>query len=78
MPTVTLSTRGRIIIPKEFRERYNLKKGDKLHFIDYGGVISIVPASKDPIRSTEGMLKGEASLTDALLESRKQDKAKGK
>ena len=78
MTTGTLSTKGRVIIPYELRKRYGLKKGDKLNFIDYGRVISIVPASKNPIRSAEGMLKGDTSLADALLESRKQDKDKGK
>ena len=57
-----IGERGRIVIPKEIRERYGLKPGDQLHFIDYGGVISIVPASKDPIKDSSGMLKGKTSI----------------
>ena len=78
MTTGTLSAKGWVVIPQELRERYGLKKGDKLHFIDYGGVISIVPVSKNPIAEAEGMLKGETSLVETLLKSRAEDKAKGK
>ena len=78
MTTGTLSAKGWVVIPQELRERYGLKKGDKLHFIDYGGVISIVPVSKNPIAEAEGMLQGETSLVEALLKSRAEDKAKGK
>ena len=73
-----LSEKGRVVIPQELRERYGLKKGDKVHVIDYGGVISIVPASKTPIKKAMGMLKGGTSLTKALIESRREDAAKGK
>lgn len=62
MTTGTLSTRGRIRIPYELRKRYGLKKGDKLNFVDYDGVILCTPAAKNPMRAVEG----------------KQDKSKGK
>ncbi|MBI4289156.1 MAG: AbrB/MazE/SpoVT family DNA-binding domain-containing protein [Chloroflexi bacterium] len=78
MTTSTLSAKGWVVIPQEIRERHNLKKGDKVRFIDYGGVISIVPVPKDPIAASAGMLKGKTSLIEALLKSRAEDKAKGK
>ena len=58
MSTSTLSEKSWVVIPQELRRRYHLKKGDRVHVIDYGGVISIVPASGDPIASSSGMLKG--------------------
>lgn len=78
MNTATLSAKGWVVIPQELRERYGLKKGDKVHVIDYGGVLSIVPASRDPVKAAAGMLKGKTSLTEALLESRREDSARGK
>ncbi len=70
----TISTNGRVIIPKEIRDKYHLKQGNKVHFIDYGDVISIIPVSDDPIEKTAGTLKGKKSLTKALLKARKEDK----
>lgn len=78
MNTATLSAKGWVVIPQELRERYGLKKGDKVHVIDYGGILSIVPASRDPVKDAAGMLKGGTSLTEALLESRREDSARGK
>ncbi len=78
MTTSTLSGKGWVVIPQELREKYGLKKGDKVHIIDYGGVLSIIPVSKDPVKASFGMLKGGPSLTKALLESRREDAARDK
>ncbi len=73
MATVTVSGKGWVVIPQEIRKRHNLKKGDKVHIIDYGGVVAIVPASKDPVAEGFGMLKGGPSLTEALLDERRRE-----
>lgn len=73
MATGTLSEKGWVVIPQEIREKYHLKKGDKVHFIDYGGVISIIPVLKDPIEEGAGSVKGKTSLVKALLKARKED-----
>jgi len=78
MDTSTLSAKGWVVIPQELRERYGLKKGDKVRFVEYGGVIAVVPISKTPVAESRGMLKGETSLVKALLKSRQEDAAKGK
>ena len=78
MNTSTLSEKGWVVIPQELRERYRLKKGDKVHVIDYGGVISIIPASESPIKNSLGMLKGKTSLIKELIKSRRQDAERGK
>ena len=78
MNASTLSAKGWVVIPQELRERYGLKKGDKVHFVEYGGVIAVVPVSKNPLVESAGMLKGETSLVGALLRSRQQDAEKGK
>ncbi len=78
MSTSILSEKGWVVIPRQLRERYGLKKGDKVHIIDYGGVISIVPTSVAPIKDAMGMLRGKTSLVEALVKSRREDAARGK
>lgn len=73
MAISTISGKGWLVIPKEIRDKYGLTKGSRVHVIDYGGTISIVPAARDPIAETRGMLRGKTSLTDALLKSRAAD-----
>lgn len=41
--------------------------------INCGGVEASVPASGDPIAEGFGMLKGGPSLTEALLEERREE-----
>jgi AbrB family looped-hinge helix DNA binding protein len=78
MNTSTLSEKGWVVIPQDLRRRYGLKKGDRVHVIDYGGVISIVPAIETPIKDSQGMLKGKTSLVKELVKSRRQDAERGK
>ncbi len=77
MNTVIVSKKGRVLIPNEIMEKYNIKNGDKIKFIDYGNVISLIPISKDGINSSAGILKSKKSLTKLLLEDRKK-KLRGK
>ena len=73
MPTVTVSKKGWVVIPHEIRERHGIKPGDKVHFIEYGHTLAIVPAAKDPIAAGYGMFKGGPSLTEALLADRRDE-----
>lgn len=74
----TLSEKGWVVIPQELRKRYGLKKGDRVHIIDYGGVISIIPESRAPIDDSIGMLKGKTSLVKELMKSRHLDAVRGR
>jgi AbrB family looped-hinge helix DNA binding protein len=52
----TISTKYQIVIPREVREKFNLKPGQKVMFIPYQKSIRlvIVPSIKD----ARGMFKG--------------------
>lgn len=57
MPTVTtLSSKGQITIPKTIRNRYHLKPGDKIDFLeDENGVVTLWPVTQD-ITNLKGMI----------------------
>jgi bifunctional DNA-binding transcriptional regulator/antitoxin component of YhaV-PrlF toxin-antitoxin module len=59
-----------VVIPAELRRKYDLRPGARVAVVDYGGVLSLIPALSDPIAEAAGLLKGEDSLTAALLEER--------
>ena len=71
---VRLSQKGWVVIPALLRAKYGLKPGAYLKVVDYGGVLALVPALKDPIKNGAGMLKGGKSLTKALLEERGEER----
>ena len=72
-----ISTKGWIVIPAKLREKYNLKPGDRVHVVDYGGVVALVPTSADPVVHAAGMLKGRTSLTNALLAEHRKERRRG-
>lgn len=74
MSAVTVSTKGWVVIPKEIRERHGIRAGDKVHVIDLGGRISIIPATRgDPIAGARGMFTSSRSMTRALLDDRREE-----
>ena len=72
--TVKMSTKGWIVIPAALRKKYGLEPGADLHVVDYGGVLSIIPVSEDPIKTGAGMLKDTDSLTEAIVDEHCQER----
>jgi AbrB family looped-hinge helix DNA binding protein len=74
MNTLTISNKGWVVIPAELRKKYHLTPGTEVIIVDYGGVLSIVPAYKDPIKQGRGLLKNLPDLTNDLLKERAQER----
>jgi AbrB family looped-hinge helix DNA binding protein len=70
----TISKKGSVTIPAELRKRYNLQAGAKVVFVDYGGRLTIIPATDDPIKKGYGFLKGKSSMAIDLRKDREQEK----
>lgn len=71
---LTISNKGWVVIPAEYRKKYNLRAGAKVVIVDYGGVLAIVPAVKDPIKKGYGFLKETPPLYDAVKKDREMEK----
>jgi AbrB family looped-hinge helix DNA binding protein len=56
MSSVTLSPKFQVVIPKEVRERMDLKPGQKIQVIQYEGRIELIPIR--PIEQMRGFLRG--------------------
>jgi len=56
MQAVTISSKYQVVIPKEVREKFNLKPGQKLAFIPFKGTLRVVVIP--PIEAARGSLKG--------------------
>ncbi len=68
----TVSKRAQTVVPAALRERYGIKDGDFLEWIDDGQTIKVIPVPADPIEALRGSARGE-KLVEKLLESRHQD-----
>jgi AbrB family looped-hinge helix DNA binding protein len=70
MPLATVSEKGWVVIPKEYRDLLGLKKGSKVVVIYDGEGVYIAPPSADPAGEALGKFADGPSLTEALLEER--------
>lgn len=77
MATVAISDKGAVMIPAEVRERYGLRPGMRVHIVDYGDVLALLPASSDPVVASFGMLRGGSSLVGSFLAARLEEVARG-
>ena len=75
MNTTTVSTKGWVVIPKDLRDKYGLKKGTRVQVMDYGDLLALIPLPDDPVEALHGMLRGGPSLTADLLAERARERA---
>lgn len=70
----SISNKGWVVIPAELRKKYGLEPGAEVRIIDYGGVLAIVPAMREPVKQAAGMLKTGKKLTQILSEEHSHDR----
>ena len=56
MNTVTISSKYQVVIPREIREQFNLKPGQKIMFIPYMDTLRLVIVP--PVEDAEGIFEG--------------------
>jgi AbrB family looped-hinge helix DNA binding protein len=56
MAKVRLSSKFQIVIPREVREKLNLKAGEQIVMVEKAGVIHLIP--QKPIKQMRGFVKG--------------------
>ena len=56
MPTVTISTKFQIVIPREIRKSLRVQVGQKFQAIQYGDRIELVPVKS--VKEMRGYVKG--------------------
>lgn len=72
--TVTVSSKGWVVIPANIRRQINLKPGMKMTAEEIEGKIVLTPQSKDLVDSLFGKLRGGDSLTKELIIERNRNK----
>jgi AbrB family looped-hinge helix DNA binding protein len=74
MTNSTVSRKGSVVIPKALREKYGLKPGSRVSFVEYRGNIYLFPVVDDPISAIRGMFAGGPSMAKDLLAERARDR----
>ncbi len=69
-----VSSKGWVVIPAAIRARLKIRAGDAVEFVEYGGVLHLVPLPPDPARALKGMIRTETSLPETLLGDRRPER----
>lgn len=56
MQTVTVSPKYQIVIPKSIRKTLDLRPGQKMQVVEYGGRVELIP--ERDIKELRGFIKG--------------------
>lgn len=56
MPTVTVSSKYRVVIPKEIRDSMGIQPGEKVQIFQHGDRIELVPVKE--MKKMRGFLNG--------------------
>ncbi|MBL7075242.1 AbrB/MazE/SpoVT family DNA-binding domain-containing protein [candidate division KSB1 bacterium] len=78
MERAVISTKGQLVIPKKFRQKYGLFPQTIVEIVDTGQNLVLVPIPEDPIKDSRGMLRGTKISTQSLLRMKKEERQKEK
>lgn len=70
MYPVTISTKYQVVIPREVREQFGLKPGQKVMFIAYNNTLRVVVVPS--IEKARGMFKGLS--TEGIREEKDEER----
>lgn len=72
--TTTVSSRGQLVIPAPLREKYGLRNHAKVAWVELEQGLLVVPAGREAVRASRGMLKGSGASTKLLLRFRDEER----
>ncbi len=73
----SVTKRGQTVIPAAIRNRYHIKDGDHIVWIDDGFSIKVIPIPADPITAMRGRGKGEHLFEQLLVDRREELEREG-
>jgi len=77
----TISSKGQVVIPAEWREELGLSKGTSATWTKERGRLVLTPLTERILDEIQGFLApgpGESSMFDELFEERKRERAREK
>ena len=70
-----VTSKGQIVIPKEIRVRYGIKRATIIHWIQKREGVLMIPDSEDAVIAAKGMIP-KSGMIDKLLQARRDDRIK--
>jgi AbrB family looped-hinge helix DNA binding protein len=74
MITSIVTTKGQIVVPAKIRNKYHMKRGTKVAFIEQNGKLIIQPLDQNYFESLAGILGIEGNMLKSLKEDKKRER----
>lgn len=74
MDTSVVTTKGQIVVPSKIRQRFNIKKGTKIAFIEQNGKLIIQPLNQNYFNALAGILGTDGDMLKSLSEDKKRER----
>lgn len=74
METSIVTVKGQIVVPAKIRNKFGIKRGVKVAFIEQNGKLIIQPLDKNYFESLAGILGTEGKMLKSLMEDKKKER----
>ncbi len=71
MDVAVVTTKGQVVIPVKIRNKYGIKSGTKIQFVEDNGEIKLYPITEDIIDANIGALGTKGKLLKKLMAEKK-------
>ncbi len=74
METSVVTTKGQVVVPSKIRQKFNIKKGTKVAFIEQNGKLIIQPLNQNYFDTLAGILGTDGDMLKSLVEDKKRER----
>jgi AbrB family looped-hinge helix DNA binding protein len=74
MVTSIITTKGQVVIPSRIRNKYGMKKGTKVAFVEKGNAVLMQPLDGNYFESLAGSLGTDGKMLKSLMEDKKRER----
>ena len=74
METSLVTVKGQIVIPARIRQKFEIKKGTRVAFVEQQGKFILQPLNKKYFANLAGVLGTKGKLLRSLMESKKKER----
>ncbi|MGD0337747.1 MAG: AbrB/MazE/SpoVT family DNA-binding domain-containing protein [Bacteroidota bacterium] len=74
METSVVTTKGQVVVPSKIRQKFNIKKGTKVAFIEQNGKLIIQPLNQNYFDTLAGILGTDGDMLKSLAEDKKRER----
>lgn len=74
METSIVTIKGQVVVPAKIRQKFGIKKGTKIAFIEQNGKLMIQPLDKSYFENLAGILGTHGKMMKSLMEDKKKER----